>query len=166
MTRIAAWVALALAVTFLSWSGRALWQTWHDSDATAFARERDLVLRTGTREVAMLNSIDWTRPDEGLRRWRDASTGPLRDRLQRESATSRQKILRARTSAVANVDDAAVTSLDVRTGTAQLIAAVRIRLTPQGGQTTVQRKRYEAGLTRTSSGWRLKSLTVLPVSAR
>ncbi|MFC4910228.1 hypothetical protein [Actinomadura gamaensis] len=164
--RPAARVLLALAVVFLGWAGWSLWQAYR-SPLGDLGKDRDTVLRVGSAQVAALNSMDWTRPDDGLKRWQDASTGPLRDQLQREAAADRQKIVQGRTAAAASVDAAAVTSLDDRSGVARLVAAVRITLTPSGGGApTVQRKRYEAGLARTPAGWRLQSLTVIPVSAR
>jgi Mce-associated membrane protein len=159
-----AWVTLLASVAFAAWSSWSLWQAWQGSDDAAFAKDRDLVLRTGKQQVAVLNTMDWTKADAGLRQWANVATGPLHDQLQRDAPASRQKILQARRTAVATVDDAAVLSLDTRSGTAQLIATVQIRLTPQGGQTTVQRQRFEAGLSRTPQGWRLKSLTAIPVS--
>jgi len=162
--RWAGWVALLASAAFIAWSSWSLWQAWQGSDDAAFAKDRDLVLRTGEQQVAVLNTMDWTRADAGLRQWANVATGPLHDQLQREAPASRQKIVQARRTAVATVDDAAVLSLDTRSGTAQLIATVQIRLTPQGGQTTVQRQRFEAGLSRTPKGWRLKSLTAIPVS--
>ncbi|MEU5884809.1 hypothetical protein [Spirillospora sp. NPDC047279] len=155
---------IALALVLLGWSGWSLHRTWN-AGGDDLGKDRDLVLTTGKRHVAALNSMDWNQSDAGLRQWLASSTGPLHDQLKRESATSRQKILKARTSAAATVDDAAVLSLDVRSGTAQIIATVRVRLTPVTGQPTVQRKRYEAGLTRTPAGWKLKSLTAIPVGA-
>lgn len=164
MTRIGR-PLIAVALAFFGWSGWSFWQAG-TQEAGGFARERDLVLSTGRQQVAALNTMDWTRADEGLRRWLDASTGPLHDRLRSESQTNRSKILKERTSAVATVVDAAVITLDVRAGSAQLIASLRIDLTPRRGTPTVQRKRYEAGLSRTPGGWRLKSLTVIPVGVR
>ncbi|GAA2583246.1 hypothetical protein SMC26_22490 [Actinomadura fulvescens] len=154
---------IVAALVLLAWSGWSLYDS--RGGENDLGEDRDLVLTTGKRQVAALNSMDWSQSDAGLRQWLASSTGPLHDQLQRESAASKQKIVAARTTAVATVDDAAVLSLDQRSGTAQLIATVQIRLTPQAGQPTVQRKRYEAGLTRTPAGWKLKSLTAIPVSA-
>jgi Mce-associated membrane protein len=154
---------IAVAVVFLGWSGWTAWQAGPDGQDGG--RDRDLVLRAGQQQIAALNSMDDTRVDAGLQRWLDASTGPLHDQLRRDLAPSRQRIQQARTSAVGTVVDAAVTALDVRAGSAQIIASVRIQLTPHGGTAGLQRKRYEAGLWRTPGGWKLKSLTAIPVSA-
>ncbi|MFG2003284.1 hypothetical protein ACGFNU_29395 [Spirillospora sp. NPDC048911] len=163
MTRVGSLLIVA-ALVLLGWSGWSFYES-RGSETHDLGKDRDLVLATGKRQVAALNSMDWNQSDAGLRQWLSSSTGPLHDQLERESAASRQKIVAARTTAVATVDDAAVLSLDVRSGTAQLIATVQVRLTPQAGQPTTQRKRYEAGLTRTPAGWKLKSLTAIPVSA-
>ncbi|MFI0351205.1 hypothetical protein [Actinomadura sp. 9N407] len=161
----AARLAIVAALAFLAWSGWTYSQA-EQADGDDIGQARDLVLRTGQRQVAVLNSMTWTQSDAGLRQWQDVSTGPLRERLVREAPGSEQQIVKARTTATATVDDAALTALDVRAGSARLIATVQIRLTPPNGAPAVQRKRYEAGLARTPGGWKLTSLTAIPVSAR
>lgn len=161
--RRAAWVAALAAAAFAGWSGWSYWQARHD-DSLSFAQARDEVLRTGRLQVAALNSIDGRQIDAGLKRWLDASTGPLHDELRRTQAQSRQQLQRAGTSARGTVTDAAVTQLDTRSGTAQLIASVQIRVTPPTGESSTERRRYQFGLDRTPQGWKLKSLTTIPVN--
>jgi Mce-associated membrane protein len=161
MRRALALGALAIAVTFCGWSG---W-TYHAnarSDSVRFAAARDQVTRAGRQEIATLNTLDPRQADAGLRRWLDASTGALRDELRRTSAQNRQKATRAQVSADGTVTDLAVTELDTRAGTAQVIATVQVDLGSRG----TQRKRFTAVLARTSSGWKLSSLTAVPVGAR
>lgn len=159
-----AWALVLLAGLFCGWSGWSYWQARSD-DALSFGRTRDEVLRTGGPEIAALNSIDGTRIDAGLRRWLEASTGPLRDELSRTQAASGQRLRGAGTSARATVLNAAVTELDARAGSARLIASVQIALTRPGGAVTTERRRYEAVLARTGDGWKIRSLTAIPVNA-
>ncbi|REE95538.1 hypothetical protein [Thermomonospora umbrina] len=156
---------LALAVAFAAWGGWSLWRA-EGNESIDFGAARDEVLAAGRANVAVLNTIDAAQADVGLQKWLDASTGPLRDELNRSREQDRLRIQQARTSTRGVVTDAAVTQLDVRAGTALLIAMVRVEVTaPSGGGATTDRKRFEAGLTRTPNGWKLRSLTAIPVDS-
>jgi Mce-associated membrane protein len=156
-------VLALVAAGFAGWSGWSYEQARHD-DSLAFAQARDEVLRAGRVELAALNSVDGRQIDAGLRGWLDASTGPLHDELQRTAAQSRQQLQRAGTSAEGAVTDAAVTQLDTRSGTAQLIASVQVKVTPRSGAPSTERRRYQVELSRTAQGWKLQSLTAIPVN--
>lgn len=78
-----------------------------------------------------------------------------------DAATLRQ----SGTSTRGTVTDAAVTELDTRAGTAKLIATVQVQVTPAAGAATTDRKRFEAGLSRTAGGWKLTALTAVPVGS-
>lgn len=158
------WITLAVVAGFAVWSGFSWWHTEH-GDAASTARTRDDVLRAGTQEIAALNTMDATHLDKGLQLWQSASTGLLRDQLRSTEAQSRKQIQQAGSSAVGRVTDAAVTQLNQQAGTAEMIAAVDIAVTPWSGSTTTDRNRYRAGLTRTTAGWKLSSLTAIPVGA-
>lgn len=159
---VVGWAAIVLAAAFLAW---AAWPGG-DGGKDGPARDRDTVLRTARQQIATLNTMDRANADAGLRAWLGASTGPLHDQLRRDEPQSRAKIQKARTSAAGTVTDAAVLSLDTATGRAKVIAAVRVRLTPETGAPSDQRKRFEAGLSRTPDGWKLESLTAIPAGAR
>ncbi|HEY1571068.1 MAG TPA: hypothetical protein VGG05_06985 [Pseudonocardiaceae bacterium] len=159
------WASLVVAAGFAVWSGFSWWQAGHD-DTASLARMRDDALRAGTREIAALNTMDPAHLDQGLRLWLDASTGTLHAQLQNSEPRSRQQIEQAHSSASGRVTDAAVTRLDRQAGTAEVIAAVDIQVTPQAGSATTERNRYRAGLTLTAAGWKLSSLTAIPVSGK
>lgn len=159
------WAAILAAALFLGWSGRTVWQD--DPGArTGPEHTRDAVLRSAREQIATLNTMNPAQVDAGLRAWSDASTGPLHDQLKRDEPQNRVKIGQSRTTADATVTGAAVTSLDVRAGKAKVIASVQVKLALRGGEPTLQRKRFEAGTVRTSSGWKLESLTAVQVGAR
>lgn len=159
------WAAVAVAAGFALWSGFSWWHTDHE-DTVSLARMRDDVLRTGTQEIATLNTMDPAHLDQGLRRWQDVSTGTLREQLRTSESQSRQQIEHAQSSADGRVTDAAVTRLDGPAGTAEMIAVVDIHVTPRTGSATTERNRYRAGLTLTSDGWKLSSLTAIPAGGR
>jgi Mce-associated membrane protein len=159
------WAAIVAAAVFLGWSA---WAVWQDDPAarTGPERVRDVVLRSAREQIAALNTMNPAQVDAGLRAWSSASTGALRDQLQRDEPQNRVKIGRSRTTAAATVTGAAVTSLDIAAGKAKVIASVQVKLALQGGSPTLQRKRFEAGTVRTPSGWKLESITAIPVGAR
>ncbi|WP_369204111.1 hypothetical protein [Streptomyces sp. PU-14G] len=162
--RGAAWLAGALlaALLFCAASGWLYWSA-HTDDDLAYSRARDQALAAGRTHLTTLNSIDVKHIGAGLREWRDATTGPLRDQLRREADKSADTLEERGTSARARVTDAALTGLDDTAGTAKLIATVRITTTTRGGSPAADRKRMAAGLERTDDGWKLTSLAPVPV---
>ncbi|WP_329402527.1 hypothetical protein [Streptomyces melanogenes] len=155
-------LGLVLALALCGVSGWSYARARGDDDL-AYAHSRDAALAAGRRHIARLNSVDARDVDAGLAAWLDATTGPLRDELRTTRAKSAEVIEEQGTTTRAEVTDAAVTELDDRSGTARLIATVRIEAQPRTGVPTTDRKRFEAGLTRTGGGWKLASLTAVAV---
>ncbi|WP_327678360.1 hypothetical protein [Streptomyces sp. NBC_00467] len=162
--RVVSGTAAVLAVVFCAVSAWSYGQARGD-DSLAHATSRDEVLADGKEHIVRLTSFDAEDPAAGRQQWLDASTGPLHDELKRVKA---QKGATARTTARATVTDAALTALDTRAGTAELIATVRVERPPGAGAaagTTAgsERKRLEAVLARTPDGWKVQSLSAVPV---
>lgn len=158
--RIVSWAA-ALAVTACcGLAGHAYWQARADPDR-AYATARDAALADGRRDIAQLSSMDAAHVDAGLSAWLAASTGPLHDELGRSAAHNRTTLRKAATTVRGTVTDAALTALDTRAGTAELIATLRVDSTPRIGPATTDRKRFEAALAHTSAGWKLTALTAV-----
>ncbi|MFF9019874.1 hypothetical protein [Streptomyces eurythermus] len=131
-------------------------------DAAAYGRQRDRALAEGRSGVTVLTTLDAStrqRAEAGIRAWRAASTGPLRDALGRTEP-------KAGASARGTVTEAAVTALDTRAGTAKLIATVSVEVTPAGTKRpTTDRKRLEAVLARTDAGeWKVRALNAVPLA--
>jgi Mce-associated membrane protein len=161
--RIAVWVAVVVTAGFAGWAGWSYVAAARDGDR-AFGQARDEAVQAGRAQVAVLNTIDYQRAPDGFARWLAASTGPLHDELQRGRNANLDQIQRAKTTAVATVTDAAVTRLDERAGTAELLASVEIRLTPAGGAESTQRNRYRVNMARTGDGWKVSTLSAITVS--
>jgi Mce-associated membrane protein len=164
MRRHARWLALTVAAVLCAAGGWTYATARGDADA-AYAHSREEALSAARAHIATLNSRDGDDVDASVRRWRDAVHGPLKDELLRTGDDS-AKVLAAEGSTLrATVTDAALTELDTRAGSAEAIATVRVEVQPRGGDPTTDRKRFEATLDRTDAGWKLSSLTAVPVGA-
>ncbi|MEU2080586.1 hypothetical protein ABZ569_01620 [Streptomyces albus] len=163
-TRRALWTAglLAAALLFCACAGWLHWRAHTDADL-AHSRARDQALAAGRTHLATLNTIDAGHITAGLRDWRAATTGPLRDQLRRSAAKDAAALRERGTDTRARVTAAALTGLDTRAGTATLIATVRISTSTRAGSPATDRKRMRAGLERTPDGWKLTSLAPVPV---
>ncbi|MFI6638234.1 hypothetical protein [Streptomyces sp. NPDC050504] len=158
--RAVAWgAALVVSAVFCGFGGWSYAAADGDEELT-FAQTRDRVLTAGRAHVARLSSADGTQPDAAVERWLDASTGALNEELRRTRAASEAKLRKAGTDARGTVTDAALTALDERAGTAELIATVRVQVK---GAAAPERKRFEATLARTGDGWKVQSLTAVPL---
>ncbi|WP_409236415.1 hypothetical protein [Streptomyces sp. PA5.6] len=155
-------VALVLGALFCGFSGWTYAQTRADADLT-YARDRDAALDAARRHIAVLNTMDGKDVRASLRAWARAADGTLADELRRTGDDSAKVLEQEGTTTRATVTDAAVVALDTRAGTAEVIATVRVEVTERSGRSTTDRKRFEAGLDRKESGWKLGSLTAVPV---
>lgn len=157
----AGWTVAALLLGLAAWSYAAT----RGDDALRFGKARDAALAAGRQDIARLNTVDAAHLDRDLGLWLDATTGPLHDQLTRTHSADTDQLKASGTSTRGTVTDAAVTELDTRAGTAKVIATVQVRVTPRDGTATTDRKRFEAGLSRTGGSWKLTALTAVPVGA-
>jgi len=161
--RIVALVVALAALAFAAWSG------WYLASApradAAAAGTRDRVLQAGEQAVLNFNTLDYRTVGRGLALWKQSSTGALRAEVVAGAATFEQQITTAKTVTTAKILDAALTSLDIRAGTARVIVAIQITVTPAGGKSVTKQSRLVGTLTRTSSGWKLSGLGQAPVGA-
>ncbi|MFF2010567.1 hypothetical protein ACFVWY_16035 [Streptomyces sp. NPDC058195] len=161
------WVVPLVAVAACALGGWSYLGARGD-DSLAYAKSRDAALADGTHRLALLNSLDAKDArsvDAGLGTWLDSATGPFRDQLGRTRTKDAAELTKAGATARGKVTDAALTALDERTGTAEMIATVDVEVTPRTGQGGTERKRFEATLARTPDGWKVKSLTAIPVGS-
>lgn len=157
--------ALLMAALFCGFSAWGYAQTRADDDL-AYARDRDSALDAARRHIAVLNTVDGKDVRASLRAWTKAAQGPLADELRRTGDDSAKTLEQEGTTTRGTVTDAAVIDLDTRSGTAKVIATVRVEVTARTGKSTTDRKRFEAGLDDTGAGWRLSSLTAVPVATK
>ncbi|MFE6666241.1 hypothetical protein ACFVFH_22125 [Streptomyces sp. NPDC057697] len=161
------WAVLLAAVLVCALGGWSYARARGD-DSLAYAKHRDTALADGRHRLAVLNSLDAKDSgtvDSGLAAWLDSSTGPLRDQLGRTRDKDAKELTKSGATARGKVTDAALTALDERTGTAEMIATVDVEVTPRTGKGGTERKRFEATLARTADGWKVKALTAIPVGS-
>jgi Mce-associated membrane protein len=155
---VAALVALA-ALAALFFGGR--WALDLGDDGLALAAEREAVLVDAKQAAINLNTLDYRNVAPGLDLWEQTSTGTLLDEFRANRAEYEQVVTKAKRVTVATVPDAAVAELDVRAGTARVLVAVDVEVTPEGQAPVVTRQRLELEMTRTDQGW--KASRVAPV---
>ncbi|MEU6678892.1 hypothetical protein [Streptomyces sp. NPDC046925] len=165
MRRRSAWSAALLAgALFCGFAGWTYAHTRADDDL-AYARDRDGALDAARKHIAVLNTMDGKHVRASLRAWTEAANGPLADELRRTGDDSAKALEQEGTSTRGTVTDAAVIALDARAGTAKVIATVRVEVIERTGKSTTDRKRFEAGLDDKGAGWKLSSLSAVPVAA-
>jgi Mce-associated membrane protein len=155
-------VLLVAAIVFAVWAGVS-WLT--APRASAAAQSRDQALRAGEQDVLNFNTLDYRTVAQGLRLWEQSSTGPLHAQITTGQASFEQEIRQAQTVSTARILDGALTSLDSRAGTAKIIVALQLTVTPLHGSATSKQSRLAGQLTLTPAGWKLSSLTQVPVGA-
>jgi Mce-associated membrane protein len=153
---------LLVAVVFAAWAGES-WLT--APRASAVGQARDEALREGEQAVLNFNTLSYRSVGKGVKLWEQSSTGALHSEIAAGQSTFEQQIQRARTVTTAKILDAALTAVNVRTGTASIIVAMQITVTPAHGAAATKQSRQEGVLTRTPSGWKLSSLEQAPVGA-
>ncbi|GAB3487990.1 hypothetical protein [Amycolatopsis cihanbeyliensis] len=158
---ILALVLVVASLGYAGWFGVSWWRA--AEQAGGYAQARDEVLRVGEQGVTNLTTMDHTRFEEGMSRWRDSATGALRDSLVQDAQRTRERITGAKTSTRGKVVDAAVTELDQRAGAATVIAAAEITVTREGAEPAVRRNRFRVELSRTDDGWKLSALSAVGV---
>jgi Mce-associated membrane protein len=157
---------VVIAAVCAGWFG---W-SWHESSAsaatapsTAGSAAVQQALRQGEQDVQAFNTLSYKNLAGGLKHWQAASTGVLRQETTSGWSGFAKQVTKAQTVTTATILDAAITSL--QKNTAGIIAAVQITVTPAKGSAASKRNRLEGTLTKTSSGWKLSRLTVVPVGS-
>ncbi|SMD09271.1 hypothetical protein [Kibdelosporangium aridum] len=156
-------ILVVLAVLAVAAAGFTGWRWWTSANSSEadLAKQRDAVLEVGVRQVIELNTVDYQNLDADFDRWREASTGPLLERLNRNRDTDRQAALGAKTVARANPVVAAITTMNTYSGTANMIAAVEVSVSQNGAQPTTSVSRWDVDLARTDMGWKVSALEVV-----
>jgi Mce-associated membrane protein len=157
-------VLVVVAAVFAAWGGWSWYGAAH-SGPPASAQLRDQVLQAGEQAVQNFNTLDYRKVAQGLALWEQSSTGLLHDEIAAGRAQFERQIEQTKTTTTARILDGALTSLNARAGTASLIVAVQITVTPVTGSPVTKQSRLAGRLTRTSGVWKLSALGQVPVGA-
>lgn len=157
-------VLVVIAAAFAGWAGSSWYSAAH-SGPPASAQLRDRVLQAGEQAVQNFNTLDYRKVAQGLALWEQSSTGTLHDEIAAGRAQFTRQIQQTKTVTTARILDGALTSLNARAGTASLIVAAQITVTPAKGAPVTKQSRLAGQLTRTSAGWKLSALGQVPVGA-
>lgn len=161
--RWAQWGLLVAALAVLV-TGVMAWQGAGNDDADR-AETRDRALIEGRRLVETMQTMDPRELKAHLDRWRDATTGVLRDQLDNVSDDDRQVLLDQEKHSTARVVDAALTSLD--DDSAVMIAAVEVttrEIDDADSEPVVKRNRFAADLVLRDGEWKLENLQQVAVN--
>ena len=156
-------VLCVLAAAFAGWSGWSWYSAAHAG--TPPGQLRDQVLQAGEQAVQNFNTLDYRNVAQGLTLWEQSSTGILHSQIAAGRAQFERQIQQTKTVTTARILDGALTSLNPRAGTASLIVAIQITVTPAHGAPVTKQSRLEGQLARTASGWKLSALGQAPVGA-
>jgi Mce-associated membrane protein len=155
-------VLLAVAVVFAAWAG---WSWLSAPRAPAGAALRDQALREGEQAVLNFNTLSYRTVRQGVQLWEQSSTGTLHSEIASGQSSFEQQIEQAKSTTTARILDGALTTLNSRAGTASIIVALQLTVTPAHGSAVIKQSRQEGVLTLTPSGWKLSSLEQVPVGA-
>jgi Mce-associated membrane protein len=158
--RVAVLLALAAAAC-AAWFGWSWYSAGHDG-SLKFSQSRDDALQAGEQGVLNMNTLDYRQVDQGLSRWVSSTTGDLQQQISQGRTQFESQVMQAKTITTAKILDGGVVELDDRAGTATVIVAVQITVTPQSGRAATKLSRMQAQLSRTAAGWKLSALAQAP----
>lgn len=147
-------VAAAVCAGWFGWS----WLSAARSGSLAEARTRDIVLQQAEQAVLNFNTLNYHHAAQGLRIWLASSTGSLHSGLSQNLQQETKLVQERKTITTARILDGAVTQLAPAAGTATVIVAVEVTVTPASGSPFQESESEVGQLSRTSSGWKLSAL--------
>lgn len=155
-------VLVTIAVVAAGWFGLSYQQAAHD-ESLQYSQLRDEVRQAGEQAVQNLNTLDYRNAAAGLQIWAQSSTGDLNQQLTANQSQVTAQLQKAKTITTAKVLEAALTALDERAGTATVLVALKITVTPETGAPVDKSNRFEGQLTRTDAGWKLSAVGPVPI---
>jgi Mce-associated membrane protein len=131
-------------------------------DGLELAAARDTVVADARQAAVNLNTLNSADIDAGLDLWEQSSTGPMLEEYQRNRETYARFLREAKRDTEATVVDAAVSEIDVHTGTARVLIGIDVVLRPEGREPLISRQRMQIEMTRLPDGvW--KASGIVPV---
>jgi Mce-associated membrane protein len=150
-----------LAAACAGWFGWSWYSKSHSSTLHS-ARMRDQALQEGEQAVRNFNTMDYQDVVQGLKLWEGSSTGELLRAISTGQASFEKEVRKDKTNTTAMILDGALTSLDEQQGTAGIIVALQLTVTPAKGSPVTKRTELVGDLQRTGHGWLLSALGQAP----
>jgi Mce-associated membrane protein len=158
--RTATLVVAALAVVAFAaagWFGLSWYWAAHD-ESLALGMDRDAVLRDAQRDTLTLNTLDYRQVQGGLTSWEQSAAGSLLTQLRANRNTYARAITDSTTISTARVLDAAVASLDERSGTARVLVGVDVTSQSEHGDPSCTHRRVRLEMIRAGDAWKVGAL--------
>ena len=162
--RLAASAIFTVAVLAAAWFGWS-WYAAASAGPSSAQQLRDRALQVAEQAVINVSSLNYHQLAQGIRLWKQSSTGPFRASVVAGQAQLEHAVAQAKTITTALVLDGALTSLRAGPGSATFIVAEQTTVSTPTGSPNVTQYRLTGQLTRTASGWKLSELQVVPTSA-
>jgi Mce-associated membrane protein len=150
-------VAALIACAAAGWFGVCWYRAGHGK-SFALGMDRDAVLRDAQEATFTLNTLDYHQVQDGLARWEHTAAGSLLTQLKANRDTYARAITDATTVTTAKVLDAAVVSLDERTGTARVLVAVDVTSQSEKGDPGCTHRRVQLDMIRAGNAWKAGAL--------
>lgn len=154
--RVVAVVAL-LAVAAAGWFGVSWYRAAHDK-SLAVGMARDAVLRDAQRATLTLDTLDYRQVQDGLSLWEQSAAGSLLAQLRASRNTYARAITDSTATSSARVLDAAVASLDERSGTAQVFVGVDVAAQSEKDDPSCTHRRVRLEMIRVGDTWKVAAL--------
>lgn len=151
-------IALAIiAAICAGWFGTS-WQHARHSSTLQAARTRDQALQAAEQAAVNMNTLDYRHAKADLNLWLSSSTGTLHSGISSSLTQEMQVVQQKKLITSATVLDGAITSLNVKNGTANVMLAMTFKVQVTGSSPASKFESEMATVRRTASGWRLASL--------
>ncbi|MDQ3761095.1 MAG: hypothetical protein M3460_05160 [Actinomycetota bacterium] len=152
-------VALVTVVAFTAagWFGVSWYRAAHDK-SLALGMAREAVLQDARQAALNLHTLDYRRVQDGLALWEQSAAGSLLTELRTNRNTYVRAITESATTTTARVLDAAVVSLDDRSGTAQVLVGVDVTSQSDQRDPSCAHRRVRLDMVRAGDAWKVGTL--------
>ena len=151
-----------------SWFGY-LWYNAAQGGSASVVDARDGAIEATRKLAATLQTLDATRPEEGLDNWAAVATGALSDQLRQDRAKYLDHLKKSPISSSATVLDVALTELDASAGTATAIVAMDVTQSVlvhnRPSLPAVRQLRVKLNLSETGEGWKVAGTSLIPADS-
>lgn len=152
---VGALVALLLVASGVAFQQRLL--PWQD-DEPDVDEARTAALASARTAATTLTTLDAAAPDASIEAWSDVTTGDLREAVATGEADFQQLITSGGYDTSSTVQEAAVATIDAAAGTAEVLVAIDVALTPADGRPSTELLSLGITVDRTEDGWKASAL--------